>query len=185
MVFTPSENRLGLQPIGASVGTTTLVQSGQSTQLNQQSIPGEIIRAFDPTLGGGEFIYLVGVAGTVVGSLVTYDPVNKNTTLSSTTATGVGASGNQPLAVAMSANVSGYYGWYQIAGAAVIKKGAVLVLANVPLYLSGVTAGRVTSLLNSGREILNCRTVNAASVASAVSTITAVLQRPFSQGQVI
>jgi len=58
------------------------------------------------------------------------------------------------------------------------------VTAGVPLYLSGVTAGRVTSLASAGRQILNCTAVNAASVASAVSTITALIQRPFAQGQI-
>jgi hypothetical protein len=185
MAYNPTETRLGVQPIASTVAINTTYQSGQSTQFNPQHTIGEIVRAIDPTFGGGEFIYLKGVASTLVGSLVTYDPVNGTTTLSSTTATGVGASGNQPLAVAMAACVSGYYGWYQIAGCAVIKKGAVSVSPSVPLYLSGVTAGRVTSLLGSTKEVLNCRSVNAATVASATSTITAVLQRPFSQGQII
>lgn len=184
MAYTPTENRLGIQPIGLNVQATSLYQSGQSIQFAGQFKLGDTIRAIDPTFGGGEFIYLYGVANTVTGSLVSYDPVNGTTTLSSTTETGV-ASGNRPLAVAMGACVSGYYGWYQIAGAAVIKKGAVSVSPGVPLYLSGVTAGRVTSLLSSTKEVLNCRAVNAATVASATSTITALIQRPFSQGQII
>ena len=180
MAYTPTENRLGVQPIGATVTTSTLYQSGQSTQLNPQHALGTIVRAEDPTYGGGEFIYLKGVASTVVGSLVSYDPVNGTTTLSSTSE----ASSDRPLAVAMAACVSGYYGWYQIAGAAVIKKGAVAVTPGVPLYLSGVTAGRVTSLASGGRQLMNCRAVNAATVASATSTITAIIQRPFAQGAI-
>lgn len=183
MAYTPTDNRLGIQPIGAIVTTSALYQSGQSTQLNPQHTLGEIVRAVDPTFGGGEFIYLKGVASTVVGSLVSYDPVNGTTTLSSTTETGVAPNGNRPLAVAMAACVSGYYGWYQIAGAAVIKKGAVSVVPGVPLYLSGVTAGRVTSLASGGRQVWNCRALNAATVASTTSTITAEIQRPFAQGQ--
>ena len=180
MAYNPTENRLGVQPIGATVAINTLYQPGQSTVFNPQHTIGEIIRAIDPTFGGGEFIYLKGVASTLVGSLVTYDPVNGTTTLSSTST----ASSDTPLAVAMAACVSGYYGWYQIAGCAVIKKGAVTVNPSVPLYLSGVTAGRATSLASGGRQIMNCRSVNAATVASATSTITAVLQRPFSQGSI-
>jgi len=187
MVYNPTENRLGIQPIAVALAPTSLYQTGQSTSFYAgQHRLGEIIRAVDPTFGGGEFIYLSGVASTVVGSLVSYDPVNATTTLSSITETGVGSTGggNRPLAVAMSACVSGYYGWYQIAGAAVIKKGAVSVSPSVPLYLSGVTAGRVTSVLSSTKEIMNARSVNAATVASATSTITAIIQRPFSQGQI-
>ena len=47
-----------------------------------QRVPeGTIAHAVDPVLGGGEFIYLKGVAGTVAGSLVTYDQMNQTTTL--------------------------------------------------------------------------------------------------------
>jgi len=181
MVFNPTENRLGIQPIAQPVQATTLYQTGQSTSFYAgQHKLGEIIRAIDPTLGGGEFIYLYGVANTITGSLVTYDPVNGTTTLSATSGNNL----DKPLAVAMSACVSGYYGWYQIAGAAVIKKGAVSVSPGVPLYLSTVTAGRVTSLASPGRQLVNCIAVNAATVASATSTITALMQRPFAQGAI-
>lgn len=180
MAYNPTENRLGIQPIAANVAINTLYQSGQSTQFNPQHFLGEIVRATDPVFGGGEFIYLKGVASTLVGSVVSYDPVNGTTTLGAV----AGNNLDKPLAVAMSACVSGYYGWYQIAGAAVIKKGAVLVTAGVPLYLSTVTAGRVTSLASPGRQLVNCIAVNAASVASGVSTITALIQRPFAQGAI-
>src|SRR6266700_3295512 len=130
MAYTPVENRLGIQPIAQPV---------QATQFYSGQIKlGDIIRAQDPTYGGGEFIYLYGVASTLLGSLVTYDPFNGTTPLSPAT---TGSKKPQPLAVAMSACISGYYGWYQIAGAAVIKKTAVKVSPNVALYLSG-TAGR-------------------------------------------
>jgi hypothetical protein len=40
---------------------------------------GKIVRAIDPTYGEGEFIYLLGVASTVVGSVVTYDGASTGT----------------------------------------------------------------------------------------------------------
>lgn len=165
-MFTPTNNLLGIQPIAL----TSTVQNHPE---------GMIVNAVDTTYGGGEFIYLKGVASTVVGSLVTYDPVNHTTTLAPSTANLA-----QPLAVAMSANVASQWGWYQIAGAAVIKKTAVKVSPNVALFLSG-TAGRIMSTVASGKEVLNCRSVNAATVLSATSTITALVQRPAAQGQVI
>ena len=168
-MFTLMENLLGLQPIALSSAV-------------QNHPEGTVVRALDPTLGGGEFIYLKGVVGTTTGMAVTYDPVNHTTTLVPTAADNKLA---QPIAVAMSANVASQWGWYQIGGCAVIKKTATKVLANVALYLSG-TAGRLQSLsAHSGAQVLNCRTVNAASVLSAVSTITAVIDRPFLQGQTI
>lgn len=165
-MYTPSTPELGVQPI--ALNSTT-----------QNHPPGYQITAYDPTFGSGSFIYLEGVANTLVGSLVTYDQDNKTTTLAPNTAHLA-----QPLAVAMSACVAAQWGWYQVGGAAVIKKTAVKVNPGVQLFLSG-TAGRVMPTVASGKEILNTITVNAATVASATSTIVANLQFPFAQGQVI
>lgn len=166
MAWNPTENRLGLQPI-TSISTTANVPVGT------------IIRGSDSTYGGGEFIYLKGVASTVAGSMVTYDPQHSTTALSPNTANLA-----QPVAVAMAANTASYYGWYQIAGVAVIKKTAVKVSPNVALFQSGTT-GRVMSTVASGKELLNARSVNTTTVASATSTINALIQRPFLQGQVV
>lgn len=166
MAYTPSTPELGIQPIGL-------------TSTTQNHPLGTIIDAYDPTLGGGKFIYLKGVGSTVIGSNVIYDQVNGTTTLAPSTANLA-----QPLAIAMSANLLGSFGWYQVSGAAVIKKTATKINPGVQLFLSA-TAGRVQSAALSGKEILNCITVNAATVASATSTITANLQFPFAQGQKI
>ena len=166
MAYTPSTPELGLQPIAASSTT-------QNHPLGYQ------IAAYDPTYGSGSFIYLEGVANTLVGSLVTYDQDNKTTTLAPST-----AHLGQPLAVAMAANVALGFGWYQVGGAAVIKKTAVKVNPGVQLFLSG-TAGRVMPTVATGKEVLNVISVNAATVASATSTIIANLQFPFAQGQII
>jgi hypothetical protein len=94
------------------------------------------------------------------------------------------ANQDKPLAVSMNANTSITTGsWYQVSGAAVIKKTAVKVSPGVPLFLS-TTAGRVKAVASAGLQVLNCVTINAATVASAVSTITAQVQFPFAQGQI-
>jgi hypothetical protein len=172
----PTENALGIQPIAQSnIALPSQYQVGQSPLFGQAHPLGTIVRATDATLGGGEFIYLKGVAGTVVGSLVTYDPVNATTALVPNT-----AGQNNPLAVAMSANVAGQFGWYQIAGAAVIKKTAVKINPASKLWISATT-GRVFATSTAGKAVWNCITVNAATVASATSTITALIQRPFAE----
>lgn len=163
MTWVPTENRTGIQPIAVS-----------STTQNHQL--GEIIRALDGTgvQGGGEFIYLEGVANTVVGMLVTYDPVAGTTTLvPSNTAQG------NPLAVAMSANVASQFGWYQVAGAALIKKTAVKITPGSKLAISA-TAGRVFATSTAGKAVWNAISVGA-TVASATSTVTALIQRPFAE----
>ncbi len=164
MVYTCIENRLGVQPI-ADINTVA------------QHTPGTIVRAQDPTYGTGEFVYLKGVASTVLGNTVIWDPVANTTTLCPSTANLA-----RPIAVAMAACTASYYGWYQFEGAAVIKKVGIAVSPNVAIYQS-LTAGRVSSTASTGKQILGARTINTASVASAVSTITAIINRPHMQGQ--
>ncbi len=165
MTFFSTDNRLGVNLYYAA-----------STQ-NQTE--GTIVRGQDGTLGGGEFIYLKGLNGTLPGMLVTYNPVGHSTALSPNT-----ANLDQPVAVALSTNNTGSWAWYQCAGAAVILKTAVKVSPNVPVYQSA-TIGRVMSTAASGKELMNARTVNAATVASATSTIQVLIQRPFLQGAVL
>ena len=137
---------------------------------------GYTVNGKDSTYGAGQFIYLKGVTSTVVGSVVSYNLLTGATTLVPNTANLAA-----PLAVAMSANTTGVYGWYQVAGAAVIKKTAVKVSPAVKLYLSG-TAGRLMSTAASGKQVLECISLNAATVLSATSTITALIRNPFAQG---
>lgn len=165
MTFVPTENALGIQPIAVS-----------STVQNHPL--GTIIRAYDPVLGGAEFIYLLGVASTVVGNTVTYNATTYQSTLSPATANNVG-----PQAVAMAANVASQYGWYQISGLATVKKTAVKVTAGAKIYQSG-TAGRWMPTSSSGSEILGARAANLATVTSTTSTVLVLINRPAQQGQI-
>lgn len=168
MAYFPTENQIGLKGF-ANIDTTTALPFGT------------IVRGVDTASGkgGGEFIYLPGVASTAAGSLVTYDPINKTTTLAPHT-----ANLGQPLAVAMAAVATAKnYGWYQIAGVAVVKKIAAKINPSVAIFL-GTTAGSIQATASAGKEVLNARTVNAATVASATSTINVLIQRPFAQGQI-
>jgi hypothetical protein len=165
MAYTFTDPFIGLPPIG--------------TPSTTQGVPlGTIRRAVDPTFGEGEFIYLLGVANTIVGSLVTYNATTFQTTL----AAQVAYTAN-PVAVAMSANVASNYDWYQIEGLAVIKKTAVVLNPQVTIALSA-TAGRVKGTSTTGMQIGNARSANLATVAAATSTITALINRPFLQTQI-
>jgi hypothetical protein len=169
MAFKPAETFQGVTDF-TNIDTTKAVQ------------PGFIVRGVDSASGqgGGEFMYLPGVASTVVGSLVTYNPLKPSTTLAPNTANLA-----QPVAVAMAAvATSTSYGWYQISGVATIKKTAVKVNPAVQIFLSG-TAGRVMPTVASGKQIQSAISVNAATVASATSTIQVLINRPFAQGQKI
>jgi hypothetical protein len=106
-------------------------QNLAETSTTQIHSIGKIARAKDPTYGLGEFIYLKGLAGTQVGEAVVYDELANTTTRAV-------AGSRGPVAIAMSANVANQYGWYQIAGSAIVRvTGAA---ANLPLY-NTATAG--------------------------------------------
>jgi hypothetical protein len=169
MAFYPIESILGLKGF-TNIDTTTALPFGT------------IVRGVDSASGkgGGEFIYLPGVAATEVGSLVVYNPIAKTTTKTPNTANLA-----QPLAVAMAAvTTTGNFGWYQISGVAVIKKTAVAVNPNVAIFLSA-TIGRVMSTVGTGKEVLNARSVNATTIAAGTSTVNVLINRPFAQGQII
>ena len=175
MAYSFTENRAGMLQI-ANTDSGVTMANGTSAIPTPPNTLGQVVRAFDPTYGEGEFIMLVGVASTVVGSLVTYNATTYQTTLSANTA-------NQatPVAVAMAANTAGLFGWYQIGGLAVVKKTAVATSAQVPVYQSA-TAGRIMATAASGKQVLGARSANLATVASTVSTVIVSINRPHLQG---
>ena len=131
MSFAPTNPIIGLQPI-AEVSST------------QQHPLGMIVQAYDETYGAGEFVYLKGVASTVVGSAVTYNMDDGTTALLAANAIG-------PVAVAMSANVASQYGWYQIGGKAVGK--ALASYADNGLVYATATAGSVDDAVVAGDRV--------------------------------
>ena len=178
MAYSFTENRAGMLQIANTDAGVTMA-NGTSAIPTPPGTLGQVVRAFDPTYGEGEFIMLVGVASTVVGSLVTYNTTTYQTALSPNTANLA-----QPVAVAMSANLAASFGWYQIGGLAVIKKTAVAVNAGVSVFQSATT-GRIMPTVASGKEILGAKSANLATVASTVSTVIVSINRPHLQGQTI
>jgi len=165
MTFVPVENQLGIQPIAVS-----------STVQNHPL--GTIVRAYDPTLGQGEFIYLLGLANTVVGLSVIYNATTFQTALTPNTAQTAA-----PVGVAMSANVASQYGWYQIAGLATMKKTAVQVAPQSKIFQSA-TAGRIFATSTAGLQILGARGANLTTVTSTTSTLVVLINRPAMQGHI-
>lgn len=155
------DGRVGAQPIGV-------------TDTTQNHALGTVIRAKDATLGEGEFIYLKGVANTVVGSVVVYNTANFQTTLAP-----AGSNKPQPVAFAMSANVASQYGWYQIGGNAVAAKTSGLALAS-NAAVGVLTTGKIAAT-GTGKEVLGALTV---AKATTPTTVTLVINRPCMQGRV-
>ncbi len=165
MAYVITENRLGQTHIG-SVDDSAKVPVGT------------IVTAVDPTLGAGEFIYLLGVVSTVTGSVVTWSVTSHLTALAS-----VGTSIPQPLAVAMGAVVAGKYGWYQISGIAVALKAVAVSLAAgvaVAVATGGATVTATTTLI----EVDGALVALVASAKSDVSTVRLVIHRPRMIGRI-
>lgn len=131
--YTVTSDLLGVQPINLST-------TGQNWPL------GTKVRAKDPTYGEGTFVYLEGVANTVVGSVVTFDAATGTTVLATTT------SGLGPVAVAMSANVASQFGWYQTEGYNPNILANATCVAGSRAYAS-TTAGEITTSSDSAEGI--------------------------------
>lgn len=138
---------------------------------------GTIVRGWDPTYGKAEFIYLLGVASTAIGSVVTYDASTWQTVLCA-----VGGNIPRPIAISMSANVAAQYGWYQISGMAVVKKQCTVSLAAgiaVGVLSTGLIAGT-----GSGKEIMGAAVAAVASAAAGRTTVIVSINRPHKQGRI-
>lgn len=179
MAYTFDEPKVGLLQIANTDAGVTMA-NGTSAIPTPPTMLGMVARAFDPTYGEGEFILLVGVASTVVGSVVTYSPTTYQTTLSPNT-----ANLSQPIAVAMSANLAGSFGWYQISGLAVVKKTAVKVdPAGTRRMYQSATAGRLMQTSAAGKNVLGMASANLTTVTSTTSTVVCSLNRPHLQGPI-
>ena len=156
MSFAPTNPIISLQPI-AEVSST------------QQHPLGMIVQAYDETYGAGEFVYLKGVASTVVGSAVTYNMDDGTTALLAANAIG-------PVGVAMSANAAATtFGWYQISGKAVIKAGTVADNGNV---YATATAGTVDDAVVAGDRVKGAKFASADGTPSA-GLAECEIHRPF------
>jgi hypothetical protein len=160
MPYFPAENVL----IGQAIADSSTTQKHEL---------GTIIRCKDPsstTLGTGEFIYLKGINSTVVGSIVNYDD-NWLTALDTAAVAGP----SRPLAVAMSACVTGSFGWYQISGMAVAVK------SNAVSFADGVGIGSASGLavaVATGTVIQGAVVRAVASAKSDVTSVNIAISRP-------
>ena len=132
--FVPKNQEVLPQAI-ADISTTALMPLGTRC------------KAYDTAstaYGEGEFIYLKGVASTVLGSVITYSQDDNSTAL-------LAANAIDPVAIAMAANVASSYGWYQIFG-----KGVAKVLAgfadNANCYATA-TAGSIDDAIVAGDRV--------------------------------
>ena len=123
------------------------MQNIADTSTTQKQVLGTIVQANDTATtayGAGEFIYLSGVASTVLGSFVTFNQDDNTTTLLAANAIG-------PVGVSMSINVASQYGWYQIYGKGVGK--CLSGYADDGLVYATSTAGSIDDAVVSGDRV--------------------------------
>lgn len=147
------------------------------TSTTKKHAIGTIVRAVDPTYGEGEFIYLKGVASTIVGSIVSY--TDGDTTVGQTALATTTVAKGEPLAVAMSVNVAANWGWYQIAGVAVMGKANTLSVA--PDVDIAIASGLVIAAATTNR-VRGAVTSITASAKSDVITVPVLISRPSGPG---
>jgi hypothetical protein len=130
-----------------AVDSLVIPQAIDETSLVQLLPLGTRVKAIDTAstaYGQGEFIYLKGVASTVLGSIVTYSQDDNSTAL-------LVANAIDPVAVSMSDNIASSYGWYQIFGKAVGKVLAGFV-DNANCYATA-TAGSIDDAVVPGDRV--------------------------------
>lgn len=142
-------------------------QAIADTSTTQKHPLGTIVNATDSTRGAGEFIYLLGVASTAVGSWVTYNPDDFSTTLLVPNAIG-------PVAVAMSANVASQYGWYHIQGKA--SASAADVADNGKVYID-TASGKCDDAVVAGDKVHNAKWASADDTSTGLADVE--IARPF------
>lgn len=94
---------------------------------------------------GNEYIYLLGVASTAAGSVVTYDEAGVTTLIA---ANAIG-----PVAVAEAATVASTYGWYAIKHLGKSCACDAGITDNAKVYIDG-TSGRVDDTVVAGDQIM-------------------------------
>lgn len=160
-----------------AAGNELLPQNIDETSTTKKCTLGTIVKAKHATFGACEFVYLLGVANTIVGSAVTYQGTTWATTLAA-----VGTNLPRPLAFAMSANVASQYGWYQISGLAVAAKAVATSFAAAAVV--GIKTTGLVASTGSGKEVQGALVAAVASAKSDVSTVRLIINRPHLQGRV-
>lgn len=162
--------------------STQLGWSAPGTIDTSMKVPAGTVATYrDAVLGGGEFIYLLGVASTILGSAVTYQ-LSDGVSLNGTTALWAGTTyTGAPVAFATAAIVATNWGWYQIGGAAIVATSGTVAAGN-PLYFQ--VAGVVQAAAVNGKQIVGAYAASANGVPTTNQAI-ATIDRPTVQGQVL
>lgn len=175
-ISNPQSGFLSVTTIDAGVVPPNNFNTGSTTAIPTPPLyPGMIVTGRDPTYGGAEFILLLGVANTAVGSVVVYNQTTFQTTLAP-----AGTNLPTPIAIAMSANGAGTWGWYQISGIAVAAKsnGTASIASGAAV---GVQTAGVLTVSSTGTEVEGA--LCAVLATASATSVQVVINRPHMIGR--
>lgn len=152
--------------VGAGTGINNITTSIAPRPIFQPAL-GQIVQAWEPTLGYGEFIYLAVPTSTAVplgtlvtwftGALANYTVAVCPTTAKSAAPVAVCVSNTTGTTGGITSNTTSIqYAWFQIVGIAQTLKTAVIHTLNSKVFVSG-TAGRVMVTSASGTNVIGAR----------------------------
>jgi hypothetical protein len=180
VVTTPQIGNIDLSAIYTTLGVPGV---GNLPSVPTWDQVGQIVTAYDPTLGYGEFILLQIPVSTAVplGTLATYNAISTGKLYYSYVINPTTASTGAPVCVAINAvssNASSVqWTWFQIRGSTSILKTAVKGLPNNAIALSG-TAGRILFVQSTGKTIIGARTTNTTTITTTTSLVPVILGVP-------
>jgi hypothetical protein len=145
------------------------------------------VAGYDPSLGGGTFIYMQYSGTIAAGTVCEITPsiasgviINKATAWAGTAVSG------RPLCVALSAGVNTNFGWFQVQGNAVCTVQGTPAAGN-PMYWQA--AGVISPTGVASKQIVNAvaatavsQTVGSVALSSTQAVVT--MNRPFAQGAI-
>lgn len=179
VITTPQLGDIDLSAIYTVLGTPGI---GNLPSVPTWTQLGQVVSAYDPVFGYGEFILLQIPISTAVpvGTLSTFNAISTGKLYYSYVINPTTASTGAPVAVAINAvssSTSVQYTWFQIRGYTSILKTAVKGLPNNAVVLSG-TAGRVLFTQSTGKTILGARTANVTTITTTTSLVPVILATP-------
>ncbi len=176
MTFTLSSPTIGVPDVTAvtkagAIGDPTVIT--QLPSVITEAKLGQVVEAWDSTLGNTQFILLAVPVSTTITAGLLYQ-FDKNYTVVLVPVAGTSKNTGVAVAIALNAVTSNatsiQYTWFAIRGQVNTLKTAVACSPQSAVYISA-TAGRVKFVSSAGQQILGARTQNTATVSSGQSTV--------------
>lgn len=161
------------------------------TGSGRMSFSMEVLRGYDPALGGGEFVFAQAGGTIAAGTVCQFTQSLSSGIIIDTAAAWAGtANSGDVLGVAVAALTVGQWGWFQISGHAIATCQGAPVAGN-PVYWQA--AGVVSPTAVAGKQMEGAKfstapgvTLGSGSTAVTLSATQAVLllNRPSAQGAI-